>query len=145
MIWVLMPLKSSWLRLAVLALSTVAIAGCGGQPDEGGLRDSFAQQLAANKFLKDVQRSGDDVTFTGAGAEGGTAKWRVHIDSAVVEPNEDPARPYKGTVRSSWYSDNQLVTPRGRDSNLPVELSANGLAQVCWAVWDGGAKRWSWE
>lgn len=85
------------------------------------------------------------MTFSGAGAEGGTAKWRVHIDSALVEETGKPELPYQGTVRSSWYSDGQLVESRGRDSNLPIELTSNGLAQVAWAFWDASTKAWSWE
>jgi hypothetical protein len=115
------------------------------------LRESFAQQLAANRFIKDFQRNGEELTFSGPGAEGGVAKWRVRIDSAVIEPNTlpsgeaDPAHPYKGVVTSSWYSDNQLIQPRGRESHLPIELTDNGLAQICWALWDKAGKRWSWE
>ena len=132
------------LRHAAIVVATIVIAGCG-KPGVDGLRESFAQQLAANRFMKDFQRSGEDLTFSGPGAEGGVATWRIHIDSAVIEPTDNPAQPYKGTVKSSWYSGNQLVTPRGRDSNLPIELTDNGLAQDCWAVWDTAAKRWSWE
>ena len=120
-------------------------AACSGAPPEQGLRDSFAQQLSANKFIKDFHRSGDDLTFTGPGADGGVAKWRVHIDSVLVEQNGDPAQPYKGTVKSSWFSDDKPVLPRGRDSHLPIELIANGLGQECWALWQQAEKRWSWE
>ena len=82
--------------LAVGLVAAAALtAACGGQPGEQGLRDSFAQQLAANKFVKDFQRNLNEMTFVGPGPEGGTAKWRVQIDSAVVEPNDDPALPYK--------------------------------------------------
>ena len=132
------------LRLAHVLIAALAIAACG-KPGVDDLRESFAQQLGSNRFIKDFQPSGDDLTFSGPGADGGVAKWLVHIDSAVIEPNDDPAQPYKGVVKSSWYSDNQLVRPRGRDSNLPIELMANGLSQDCWAFWDKAAKRWSWD
>jgi hypothetical protein len=69
----------------------------------------------------------------------------VHIDSAVVEANDDPAKPFKGTVKSSWYSDGQIVVPKGRDSHLPTELMANGLSQDCWAFWDKATEKWDWE
>lgn len=135
---------------AVIAVLVLTTAACGGKPGADALRDSFAQQLGSNRFIKDFQRNGDDLTFSGPGAEGGVAKWRVHIDSAVVEPNTDKAsnpetQPYKGTVKSSWYSDGQLVRPRGRDSNLPIELMHDGLSQDCWAYWDKANKRWSWD
>lgn len=129
------------LATAAIALATIA---CGG-PNAGDLRDSFARQLAANTFIQDFERSGDDLTFSGPGAEGGLAKWRVHIDSAVVEPSDDPAQPYKGTVKSSWYSDGQLVPPSGRDARLPIELLSNGLSQDCWALWNPATKTWGWE
>jgi hypothetical protein len=122
----------------------MAAAGCG-KPGDQSLRDSFAQQLAANQFIKDFQRNGDDLTFTGPGADGGVAKWRVHIDSAAVEPNDDEAQPFKGVITSSWYSDGKPVQPSGRDSNLPLELMANGLSQDPWAFWDKAGKRWTWE
>jgi hypothetical protein len=138
-----MRIKQLLALMAGIALAFGGIA-CGG-PDEVGLRDSFAAQLAANKFLRDVQRNGDEVTFTGAGADGGTAKWRVHIDSSSIEPNDDEAKPYKGTIKSSWYSDGKIVQPSGSESHLPIELMANGLSQVCWAFWDKAAKRWEWE
>ena len=139
-------------RYILLIIATVVISGCSRPPGEDGLRESFSQQLAANKFIKDFQKNGDDLTFSAPGAEGGVAKWRVHIDSTSIEPtdNEPPpfdkaAKPFKGQVKSSWYSDNQLVRPRGRESNLPIELMANGLAQECWAFWEKAEKRWSWE
>jgi len=131
---------------AVIALLTIAACG---KPEADGLRDSFAQQVASNRFIRDFQRSGDDLTFSGPGAEGGTAKWRIHIDSATIEPNDEEstraAQPYKGFIKSSWYSDDQLVRPSGRDSNLPIELFSNGVSQDCWAFWNEATEKWSWE
>jgi hypothetical protein len=129
----------------VLLVSLLASACGSGRPGEAELRDSFAAQLAANSFARDVQRNGDEITFSGPAVAGGTGNWRVVVDSAVIEVNEDPARPYKGTVTSSWYSDGQLVTFSGRESNLPVELTSNGLAQECWALWNTASARWEWE
>lgn len=132
------------LQLAT-AFMTFAAAACGGAPDAGGLRESFAQQVRANTFVQNFEHTGDDITFTGPGAEGGTARWRIHIDSAVVEATEDQPEPYKGTVKSSWYSDDVLVPPTGRDSRLPIELLSNGVSQDCWAVWDPTTRSWGWE
>jgi hypothetical protein len=133
---------------ALAVIVALLTAGCG-RPAVEGLRDSFAQQLATNQFVKDFQRDGDNMTFSAPGAEGGIAMWRVHIDSAVIEPNDDPktsaTQPYKGTVKSSWYSDGQIVQPGGGESNLPFELISNGLSQDCWAFWDEVTERWSWE
>jgi hypothetical protein len=132
-------------RAIALLAAAVATLSCGSSaPAAATLHDSFAQQLGANKFVKDFQRTGDDLTFSGPGAEGSLAKWRVHIDSATIQP-ENATEPMKGLVKSSWYADNKLVSPRGRESNLPIELMDNGLAQECWANWDKNAKRWSWE
>jgi hypothetical protein len=129
---------------AAAASVALLLTACGG-PAESGLRDSFAEQLAANRFIRDFQRQGDELQFTGPGAEGGVAKWRVRVDSAVIEDNPDEAQPYKGTIKSSWYSDGQMVQPSGRDSNLPIELTDNGLSQDCWAFWDAASRRWTWE
>ncbi len=127
----------------ILALLASA---CGeGRPGTDGLRDSFAAQLAANSFVRDVQRNGDEITFSGPAPDGGVGPWRLVIDSAAVEPNDDPSLPYKGTVTSSWYSDGQPVRPSGLESNLPVELTSNGLAQDCWALWNSASARWEWE
>jgi hypothetical protein len=126
---------------AVIAVLTMA--GCSGKPGADGLRDSFAQQLKSNRAVKDFQRSGDDLSFSGPGVDGsGVARWRVHIDSAVIEVRA----PYKGTVKSSWYANDQVIKPSssGRDSNLPVGLTDNGLAQDCYALWDPAKKEWGW-
>jgi hypothetical protein len=130
---------------ATLVLSILTLACSGSTPSEDSLRDSFAAQLAANTFLRDVKRDGNEVAFSGPGALGGTAAWRVVIETAVIEPYDDASRPYKGTVISSWYSDGARVQPSGRESNLPVELTSNGLAQECWALWNTASERWEWE
>lgn len=134
-------------RLFTLVFAVVLslASGCSRAPDPGGLRDSFAQQLAANKFISDFQRRGDDLTFRGPRPDGVPATWRVHIDSAVVEAQSGGSQPYKGTVTSSWYVDGEKIESAGTESNLPIELTSNGLGQECWAFWEPDAKRWSWE
>ena len=129
---------------AVGVVLTLTTAGCG-KPGVSDLRESFAQQLAANKFVKDFQKSGDDLQFTGPGADGTVIKWRVHIDSAVIDDTKDAEKPYKGTVKSSWYAGDFKVVPDRYESNLPLELIATGLAQDCWAVWNEATKKWEWE
>ena len=85
------------LRLRLIGTAAAAIllmvitAGCG-KPGVNDLRDSFAEQLAGNKYVKDFQKNGDDLLFTGPGADGTVIKWRVHIDSAVIEPIKDSTR-----------------------------------------------------
>jgi hypothetical protein len=135
-------------HFVLLAIAALVITGCSNKPGVSGLRDSFADQLKSNRAIADFKRSGDDLTFTGPTIDGrGTAMWRVHIDSAVIEETDDERAPYKGTVKSSWYQNGQNVTPSasGRDSNLPVALTANGLAQECWGLWDPKAKKWGWD
>jgi hypothetical protein len=135
----------SHLVRATLILVLLASACRDGRPDASALRDSFAAQLAANRFVSNVRADGDTITFSGLAADGRVGTWRIVIDSAKVEPNDDPSLPYKGTITSSWYSDGQLVQPSGRQSNLPVELTSNGLAQECWALWNSASARWEWE
>jgi hypothetical protein len=129
---------------AAVVVAVLTVAACG-KPTVDGLRDSFAQQVAANRFVKDFQRNGDELLFSAPGSSANAAKWRVHIDSAVIETTEDGTQRYKGTVKSSWFADGEAVTPSGRDSNLPVELLDNGISQDCWAWWEPDTKRWGWE
>ena len=133
------------MRRLMCALALTLAAACSSAPDTAGLQDSFAEQLAANKFVSEFQKSGDDLTFTGPGPEDGTAKWRVHIDSAAIEPQDDEKQPYKGTVKATWLADGKPIEITGTESNLPIELLSNGLSQVCWAFWDPAERRWMWE
>ena len=128
----------------LLILAALPLAACG-KPGGESLRGSFAQQIASNRFVRDFQRSGDELLFFGPDGAGGDAKWRIHIDSAVIESNDDEKQPYKGTVKSSWYANEQPIQPTGRDSNLPIELSDKGVSQDCWAFWEPETKRWGWE
>ncbi len=128
--------------LFVLAL---LVSACSSAPGESGLRDSFAQQLASNRFLTDFARDGDTLTFKAPSPDGTPAAWRVHIDSVKIEPQENTRQPFKGTVASSWFVNGQQVAITGADSNLPRELTSNGLGQECWALWEPGKKTWGWE
>lgn len=130
--------------LAALVL-TVAASACASAPGAEGLRDSFAAQLEANTFVSKFERSGDNMTFTAPRPDGAPAVWRVHIDSATVDAQDNSRQPYKGTVKSSWFVDGQKVEITGSESNLPLELLSNGLSQDCWAFWEADARRWSWE
>lgn len=132
--------------LPVLLLLLLVSAACGdGRPGESGLKDSFAEQLIANSFVRDVQRNGDTITFSAPTQAGPAGSWRVTVNTAVIEPQDSPAMPYKGTVRSSWYENGTLVESKGRESQLPLELTSNGLAQECWALWNSASSRWEWE
>ena len=130
--------------LVPLIVAAVTVAACG-KPSVDGLRDSFAEQVKANRFVKDFQRNGDELLFSASDGAGNPAKWRIHIDSSVVEANNSETQPYKGTVKSSWFANGEAVKPVGRDSNLPVELISNGISQDCWALWEKSTERWGWE
>jgi hypothetical protein len=134
------------MRALVWMIVTLSAAACNTGPDAEALRESFAAQLTANRFVQGVERGPDELRFSGPGVEGADrAQWRVHIDAASVEADE--ARPgfFKGLVKSSWYADGRKITPSEGSSNLPIELISNGLAQECWALWDAPGKRWTWE
>ena len=139
-------MKRAVVTAAVAAplIAGLVATGCG-KPGVNDLRESFARQLAANTSVKDFQQSGDDLHFSGPAVEAGMAKWRVHLDSATIESNNDPDKPYKGIVKSSWYANDIEVLPGARESNLPPELISTGLAQDCWALWNKTARKWEWE
>jgi hypothetical protein len=132
-------------RSGLLLAALLFAAACSNAPREDGLRDSFAQQLAANKFIAEFQRSGDNMTFRAPRPDGTPSTWRVHIDETAVEPQSEERQPFKGTLRSSWYVNGERIEITGRDSNLPIELTSNGLSQECWAFWEANERRWSWE
>lgn len=132
----------SYVLCAVIA--AMLTVGCS-KPGVDGLRESFATQLASNRYIQNFQRAGGDLIFSGPTVDGEVARWRVHVDSAAIEDNNDQGKPYKGVIKASWYVNEQLVTPMGRDSNLPLQLTANGLAQECWALWNSTSKTWEWE
>lgn len=131
--------------LAALAACALLLVGCSSVPGTDGLRDSFAQQLSQNNVVSDFQRDGDTMTFKGPHPDGTPASWRVHIDTATIEAQSNEKQPYKGTVESSWFVNGEQIKITGADSNLPLELMANGLSQECWAFWEPEGKRWSWE
>src|SRR5918994_4139989 len=97
-------MRSHLLRATLFLV--LLVSGCGdGRPGASDLRDSFAAQLAANRFVSNVQPDGDTITFSGPAAHGRVSAWRIVIDSAEVEPNDDPSLPYKRTITSPWYSE----------------------------------------
>src|SRR5689334_2734752 len=108
------------------AIVLLLISAACGKPGVGDLRDSFGQQLAANKYVKDFQKNGDDFKFTGPGADGTIIGWRVHIDSAEITETKDEQKPYKGTVKSSWYAGDFKVVQDRFESNIPLELISTG-------------------
>jgi hypothetical protein len=135
-------MKTQLLRVFLL-VAIVTWAGCG-TPGEEDLRESFAQQVASISFVRDFQRNGDELGFSGPYGAETDAKWRVLIESAVIEPQDDEKQPYKGTITSSWYVNGRLIQPRGSYSDLPSEFLDKGVSQHCWAFWEKSTKRWGW-
>jgi hypothetical protein len=133
--------------LALLGTTLVVLTAvaCSSAPGTDALRDSFAQQLSANKFVSDFHRSGDTMTFKAPRPDGTASTWEVRIQTATIEKQDDAKQPYKGTVTSSWSVNGREIKSSGSDSNLPLELTSTGLAQECWAFWEADAMRWSWE
>ena len=137
-------MKKRGLLLAV-SLAALAASGCGQQPGAGSLRDSFSEQISAIDLVHDFQRDGDELTFLRPDGSGEEVSWRVRIDSAVVEPHDDEAMPYRGIVESSWWVNGRLVLPSGNISNLPLWILDEGLSQDGWAFWEASTARWSWK
>ena len=139
------------MRTQVLAvcLSTSALVACRAAApplrQEQQLRDSFAQQIASTPIVRDFQRSGDTLSFSARYGKQADAKWRVHIDSAIIESRADGATKDKGVVKSSWYVNGEPIQPRGSQSDLPLPFLDSGIAQECWALWDSSAGQWSWK
>ena len=135
-------MKIRVLQVASL-LAALTLAGCG-KPSLESLRESFTQQIASIGVVRDFQHNGDELAFSGPDGAGSDVKWRIHIDSAVVEPYDDEMMPYRGIIQSSWYANGQLIEPTGSFSNLPIEFLDEGVSQDCWAFWETRTQRWDW-
>jgi len=131
-------------RLLVLGLSALAVVACGAAPEQQ-LKDSFVQQIASSGIVRDLQQKGDEIVFAAKYGERLDAKWRVHVDSASIEPDPGGTTPYKGVVKSSWYVNGEQIRPRGDQSDLPLAFLDKGIAQECWAFWDKSNHQWSWK
>ena len=134
-------------RLLQVALLVAAVTvGCAQpQADDEGLRDSFAERISTSSFVTDFGREGDELTFSGPDGDGGTAEWRVRIETSLVEPNLfDEAMPYQGRITSEWTADGEVVEYLGNTTALPKEFLDRGLGQECWAYWVEAEGRWDW-
>ena len=132
-------IRRAW---AAPLVAAVTLTACAGQPDEMNLRDSFAEQIASVAGVTAFERDGDELRFSGPDGRGGTAGWRVRIDSAVLEPGPDDQAPYEGHVVSSWSRDGELIESLGTMSGLPAAIQDAGIAQVCYALWDTASNTW---
>ena len=131
------------MREASLLLAVTALVGCA-TPSAQSLQDSFAEQIASVDSVRDFQRDGDHITFSAPDVSGNDAEWQVNIDSAVLEPQDDEAVPFRGHITSSWYADGQLVEFLGSMTALPEAITDAGVAQECWALWETDTRRWDW-
>lgn len=134
-------MKCGW---GALSLLTVALTGCTVEPNVDNLRASFVDQIRAIPLVDNLERNGDFISFTRQDGSGEEVDWRVHIDSAVLEPFADEATPYRGIVESTWHVNDAVVYPKGNISGLPMWILDQGLSQDCWAFWEAEAKVWSW-
>ena len=88
-------MRTQLLRTTLILV--VLASACGdGTPSASDLRASFAAQLAANRFVSNVQPEGDTITFSWLATDGRLAAWRIVIDSVDVQPNDDPKLPVQG-------------------------------------------------
>ena len=134
-------IRRAW---AATLVGATTLTACAVQPGEMNLRDSFAEHMAAVDGVADFVRGGDELMFSGPDGRGGTASWRVHIESAVLEPGPDEQVLYEGHVVSSWSRDGELIEPLGTMSGLPDAFLDNGLGQECYALWNAGSNAWDW-
>ena len=84
------------------------------------------------------------MTFSAPDLSGNDAQWQVRIGSAVLEPQDDEALPFRGLITSSWYADGELVEYLGSLSALPKAIEDAGVGQECWAFWETDTRRWDW-
>ena len=137
-------MRRRWIRIAPLA-ALVLVACARPQADEVSLRDSFAQRIAGSSFVTNFASDGAELTFSGPDGAGGTAAWRVRIDSSLVEPDQyDDERPFQGRITSEWYANGQVVEYLGNMTAIPQEFLDRGLGQECWAYWMEAERRWDW-
>lgn len=122
--------------------ASVLAAACAMQPGEVNLARSFAEQIAAVEGVTDFRNAENTMSFTGPDGRGGTASWRVEIQSTELVSTGE--RPTEGHVVSFWYRDAELVFPLRQMSLLPDEFLDAGVAQRCYALWDEAANRWDW-
>jgi len=135
-----------WCAAALVALVMSACASR--EANEQSLKDSFAEQIASAGIARDLTRNGDELTFVAprAGKAGkADAKWRVRIDSAVLEPQTSERNPFKGSVESSWFADGEIQLSSGSFSGLPEGFLDMGVGQECYALWDAETMQWSWK
>jgi len=124
-------------------VGTLALAGCA-KHDAESLRASFGQQVASIALVREFQRNGDTLTFHAPDATGSDAQWRVHIDSVIVEHNDDKMNPFRGTITSSWFMNGASIEAATLGSHLPKGFKEKGISENSSAVWEGQRRQWNW-
>ncbi len=138
--------RDVWITSVIFIFIAAGTGGCAqSQADDESLRGSFAERISTSDFVTNFSREGDDLSFSGPDGKGGSAEWRVRIETSLVEPNLfDEAMPYQGRVTSEWTANGELVEYLGNMTALPKEFLDRGLAQECWAYWVKAEDRWDW-
>jgi hypothetical protein len=131
--------------LLVVCLSAFGAIACRAASPERSLKDSFLQQIGSTAGVRDLRRTDEEASFTARYGDTLDAMWRVHIDSSSIEFEPDGKTPNKGGVKSTWSVNGEPIRPRGEQSDLPLAFLDNGVAQECWAFWDGKTRTWSWK
>lgn len=130
------------LRIVAVA-GTLALTGCA-KHDAESLRVSFAQEVSSIALVRDFQRKGDDLTFAAPDAAGSDAHWRIHVESVIIDHNDDEMKPYKGAITSFWYMNGALIEASTLGSHLPKGFKEKGLGQDSSALWEAQTRQWHW-
>ena len=131
------------MRLFVVLFASVFLIACG-SPSSESLQESFARQIESIPAVYNLKYDEDELTFLGPGDGKSDTEWRISIDLAVVESNDDETMPFRGIIQSSWYANGQLIKATGNLSNLPVVYLDVGVGQECWAFWEKATRQWDW-
>lgn len=106
-------------------------------PSEESLRRSFFDKIASMKGVKDFSVESNGVTFIGYDGYGGSVKWEVSIQSAVVARYDDEMKPYLGTVKSRWQC-------YAKNCGLAGVFTDEGIGEESIAFWGKRTKNWNW-
>ncbi len=131
-------------RACLALLLAAAGFGCGAGPDVGSLKESFAHQIEIIDLVRDLELDGDEVRFLRPDGSGEDVSWRVAINSAIVNPQDNEVLPYRGIITASWYANDRALLSGGGTSELPLWILDAGLSQECWAFWEQSVGRWDW-
>ena len=101
--------------VVVAALATTAC----GAPDVESLRESFAAQLAANRFIRDFQQNGDDLSSPGPARKAASRNGGSISTRRLSNPIDDPANKHGAAVQGH----REIVVVLGRPTR-PADRDA---------------------